>query len=73
MDFSELTDRLNKAQKNRDALEAQRVHAQKELERISVLKIKWDGICEYLESLLPEKSNTLSTYKIGGFAPNKHN
>ena len=75
MGLNEITDRLERAKKNRDALEQQRLNATKELERISMLKIKWTGICEYLESLLPAKPkpNTLSTYKIGGFVPNKQN
>ena len=75
MDFNELNDRLERAKKNRDALEQQRLNAQKELERISLLKIKWTGICEYFESLLPDKSkpDTLSTYKVEGVALNKQN
>jgi len=54
MDLEEIRERLIKAQKNRDALEQQYKHTLNEVERLNTLRIKWAGICDYFQSLLPE-------------------
>jgi len=49
--------RIETAHQNRDALRAQINTVQAELNRLNTLYLKWQGVCEYLESLQKEQSN----------------
>jgi len=72
MEQSEILERLAKAKNTRDIFEQKYQHAQAEIEKLNILRIKWAGICDYLQSLLPEyqrtKSDTLATFQIAKMA-----
>jgi len=75
MDLGEIRERLIKAQKNRDNLEQQFKHTQGEIERLNILRIKWAGVCDYFESLLPENAKPIEpvTFHIKEMTPHIQN
>lgn len=76
MELNEITERLIKARKNRDALDQQYKKAVADVERLNTLRIKWAGISDYFQSLLPTEDKSKAgpvPYTVLGMGVHKQN